>query len=367
MGALCGKKDAVESEGGNTNANQAWIEKSQNRAVEKELIKDSEANSCKNRLLLLGPGDSGKSTIFKQAKLIYGQGFTKSELLAYTQAIQVGLIIGIKALLSACDSLAAKDPSFTLNPKLSFAKHRLTAMSNDSKVTAELTEDMQEIWADQAVKRAFEERAHFQISDSLKYFLDKVTTLTESFYVPSHEDILRLRARTSGIMEMEVDMSGDHITIIDVGGQRTERKKWIHCFDNVTSILFVAALSEYDQNLFEADDVNRVVEALQLFEETCQNQHLKGLPIILFLNKSDLFKEKLAKVPLTVLFPDYQGTSYEDACAYMKTQFATIGARYPREIYAHITCATDSYQIIALFESVRQVVVNRTIRQLELD
>jgi guanine nucleotide-binding protein subunit alpha len=39
--------------------------------------------------------------------------------------------------------------------------------------------------------------------------------------------------------------------MFDVGGQRSERKKWIHCFENVTSIIFCVALSEYDQTLLE--------------------------------------------------------------------------------------------------------------------
>ena len=38
---------------------------------------------------------------------------------------------------------------------------------------------------------------------------------------------------------------------IDVGGQRSERKKWIHCFEDVTAILFFVALSAYDLGLRE--------------------------------------------------------------------------------------------------------------------
>lgn len=42
--------------------------------------------------------------------------------------------------------------------------------------------------------------------------------------------------------------------MVDVGGQRSERRKWIHCFENVTSIMFLVALSEYDQVLVECDN-----------------------------------------------------------------------------------------------------------------
>ncbi len=38
--------------------------------------------------------------------------------------------------------------------------------------------------------------------------------------------------------------------VFDVGGQRSERKKWIHCFEDVTAIIFIVALSEYDQVSF---------------------------------------------------------------------------------------------------------------------
>ena len=84
----------------------------------------------------------------------------------------------------------------------------------------------------------------------------------------------------------------------DVGGQRNERKKWIHCFEGVTAVIFVAAISEYDQTLFEADSVNRMVEALDLFEEICGIPYFVDSSIILFLNKCDLFEEKVRTVPI---------------------------------------------------------------------
>lgn len=48
-------------------------------------------------------------------------------------------------------------------------------------------------------------------------------------------------------------------SMFDVGGQRSERKKWIHCFENVTSIIFCVALSEYDQTLLEESNQVRLI------------------------------------------------------------------------------------------------------------
>lgn len=95
--------------------------------------------------------------------------------------------------------------------------------------------------------------------------------------------------------------------MFDVGGQRSERKKWIHCFESVTSIIFCVALSEYDQVLLEESKQNRMLESLILFESVINSRWFVRSSIILFLNKVDLFKIKLAKVPLERYFPDYTG------------------------------------------------------------
>lgn len=59
----------------------------------------------------------------------------------------------------------------------------------------------------------------------------------------------------------------------DVGGQRNERKKWIHCFDDVTAVIFVASLSEYDQVLYEDNTVNRMEEAVTLFSDIANSRY----------------------------------------------------------------------------------------------
>lgn len=53
--------------------------------------------------------------------------------------------------------------------------------------------------------------------------------------------------------------------MVDVGGQRSERRKWIHCFESVTSIIFLVALSEYDQVLAESSNEVKEQSALDYF------------------------------------------------------------------------------------------------------
>jgi guanine nucleotide-binding protein G(i) subunit alpha len=112
--------------------------------------------------------------------------------------------------------------------------------------------------------------------------------------------------------------------MFDVGGQRSERRKWIHCFESVTSIIFCTALSEYDQVLLEDGNQvclsvlgllwslflillffkNRMNESLTLFESVINSRWFLRTSIVLFLNKIDVFKAKLPKVriPHLILF-----------------------------------------------------------------
>jgi G-protein alpha subunit len=85
-------------------------------------------------------------------------------------------------------------------------------------------------------------------------FVENLDRIFEPSYLPTDQDILRTRLRTTGIRETLFEIGQHTYRLVDVGGQRSERKKWIHAFDNVNAILFVAAISGYDQALMEDRD-----------------------------------------------------------------------------------------------------------------
>jgi len=82
-------------------------------------------------------------------------------------------------------------------------------------------------------------------------------------------------------------------SVVDVGGMRNERKKWIHCFDNISYILYVVNIAEYDQTLYEDSSTNRLKESILLFSEVVNNRWLYRVPIILLMNKCDILKRKI--------------------------------------------------------------------------
>jgi len=75
-------------------------------------------------------------------------------------------------------------------------------------------------------------------------------------------------------------IQGLDFKFLDVGGQRNERRKWIHCFEGVTAIIFVAAISEFDQVLYEDEKKNRLTEAVDVFQNVCGNHFFKETTFI---------------------------------------------------------------------------------------
>ena len=160
---------------------------------------------------------------------------------------------------------------------------------NSSDFKHSIRHSIQRIWDDDNIKCVYARQNEYHIIDSAPYFFDHLDRIFSENYEPTHQDILRSRLKTNGIIETDFEIESNLFKIIDVGGQRGERKKWIHTFDNVTTILFIASLSEYDQVLYEDRTKNRMEESLQLFEGICKLPWFKNTPIILFLNKQDLF------------------------------------------------------------------------------
>ena len=154
--------------------------------------------------------------------------------------------------------------------------------------------------------------------------------------------------------------------MMDVGGNRLERKKWIHIFDNVKAVIFLAALSDYDLALPEDRERNRMVENLGLFESICNNQCFKKTSMILFLNKLDLFSMKIRDpecTPLTNCFKQFAGdlNSVAETCEFIKEEFEGLNQNQTKQIFTHFTCATDTEQIRSVFIVITDMLIKEMI------
>jgi len=331
------------------------------KALEAELAAQARREEKKIKLLLLGAGESGKSTIFKQMKVIYGVQYTVAERKQQIPTIHSNVLQGIKILLDQVEE-------FNLQDKIQCRNQfdEVKSVDENEIITVTIGNAIKTLWTNEVVQEVWNRRSEYQIIDSVQYYFNKIDTIKMPDYLPDKDDILYSRVRTSGIVTESYDISGYNFEMYDVGGQRNERKKWIHCFEGVTAVIFVAAISEYDQKLFEDSSTNRMVEALELFEEICNNIFFLQSSMILFLNKCDLFREKIKTKNIrdSAPFRDYKGRdgSYEDGIQYFVNKFMSKNKAADRQIYHHVTCATDSKNVQIVFDSCKDIILRKNIQ-----
>ncbi|KIO31398.1 hypothetical protein M407DRAFT_19543 [Tulasnella calospora MUT 4182] len=344
---------------------------SRHQEIERQLKKDKAEVKRQVNILLLGAGESGKSTVLKQMKLMYDGEYTDQERLAYKEIIFANVVQCMSVVLQSLDTLGlAIQPA-----NESFAG----AVTNTDQSFLEqehlpqpLSEALLKLWRDPAVVAAVRRSKEFQLNDSATYFFDAVERFSAPGYMPNNQDILRSRVKTTGITETNFRVQGLDYRVMDVGGQRSERRKWIHCFENVTALIFIVSLSEYDQVLYEDETVNRMAEALTLFDAVVNSRWFTKSSIILFLNKIDLLQEKLRarNSPIRDIFEDYSGpddgsdADFDYACEYFRRLFLARNQSSHKRLITHLTCATDTKQIKVVITTVNEHILKNNLEEV---
>jgi len=337
-------------------------DKKKSKELEIKMSEDHVADQAINKLLLLGAGESGKSTLFKQMITIYGKGYSEEDRKSFISIVWNNTLQAIKTL-SEKSEIFGKVITSTGRE----AKRAIDQLREDAPIDQTLARNITLLWRDPGIQATYEQKSSYQITDSTKYFMERVHVMAQTDYIPTEQDLFRTRVRTTGIVENAFEIDGNQFRMFDVGGQRNERKKWIHCFENVTAVLFVAAVSAYDQVLYEDEKTNRMVEALNLFEEICNSRWFRETAIILFLNKRDIFQEKVSKVSLRVCFPDYRGEdNYDAGIEFLMETFELKNKNQDKQIYTHVTCATDTDNISRVFNAVKDIIIRKSLNEAGL-
>lgn len=321
--------------------------------IDKQLEEDQAKEEFHNKILLLGAGESGKSTVVKQIKMIYKVAITQRERDDYIFAIRRNVIEVIQNLLEAAKTL---NVSISNSELLVYAKE-ISALDAEATLTEELGGKIMSLWKDEGIQLVYSRRAEYWLLDATNYFLDECERIAMEGFDLTEEDMLMTRIRTTGIVVTQVNEPPYTYDVVDVGGQRSERRKWIHCFDDVRAILFLEGLSGYNQVLFEDASMNRMKESLQLFEEIVKNPLFKNTPIFVFLNKKDLFEEMIPKHPLTNCFPEYEGPAGDvpAATAYIIGKYKEIMHQFcpGKVVYVQVIAARVRMDMKVAFGEVK--------------
>jgi guanine nucleotide-binding protein subunit alpha len=340
--------------------------KKQNDDIDSALKKEKQQLRNEVKMLLLGAGESGKSTILKQMQLIHGAGYSAEERETFREIVFSNTVQSMRVIVEAMANMGIPLGDPANEP------HRAVMMELPTQIEADVfpkdaADAVNALWTDSGVQACFARSREYQLNDSAKYYFDAMDRISAPDYIPTDQDVLRSRVKTTGITENTFHIGDLTYRMFDVGGQRSERKKWIHCFEEVTAIVFLVAISEYDQVLVEDETVNRMQEALTLFDSICNSRWFVKTSIILFLNKIDLFKTKLLRSPMSKYFPDYQGgDSYDAASEYILNRFVSLNQSDQKQIYTHFTCATDTTQIKFVMAAVNDIIIQGNLRDAGL-
>ena len=330
-----------------------------------------------------------QTTIRNQFKVLYGSGFTKAKRKQFGPIILSNIL---DALATLCEH--ARPETGEWSPTQLAVVRKVSSGINFSQGFF-FRQDFQLIktfWEYPCVQKAYKRRGQkYSIHDCFDGYVQSLLKFYPAWggegWVPDAQDCVKARVRTSGIIEDELHIKGIRFRVFDVGGQRAERRKWFHCFDNVTCVLFVAALSGYNEVLYEDVTKNRLEEAFDLFDEITSVDFFADIPFLLFLNKRDIFERKYRdeKIDLDVSkrFPRaparVEAPRASHAIEWISSEFrarfrkkreeellagASPGSAKPvskKNLYVHVTDATDVKNVRFVFEDAKEIILTRNL------
>lgn len=336
------------------------------KQIDRDLKTAKKKLKSEKKLLLLGTGEAGKTTFIKQMRIIHGKGYSDSDKLDFKSLVYQNVYSAISTLGDAMDKLELfySDP-LEVN-LLEELMEVINCVDQIESIPEHHIAAIKKFWADAGVQECYRARNKFQLNDSAHYFLGDIDRIATPNYIPEIDDILRTRKATTGIQEYPFQIDNIIFRMVDVGGQKSERRKWIHCFEGVDAVMYLTAISEYDQFLAEDDETNRLEESLNLFNTIIQYPWFVNSPIIVFMNKIDLLEEKIEHSDINDTWPDYTGPTknFVSARDFIFGMFQMIWLEYRENMYHHFTQATDTKNVRVVFDVVKNDVLLRNIQEV---
>ena len=336
----------------------------QSKRIDKFITNDMKRTKTELRVLLLGTGESGKTTVIKQMRINYGEGFDADSRSKLRPNIYRNVYNAIQYLINGMDTLGLKYESsiseIEIDKLLEVDLHEIPA-----NFPTEHQQLIKKLLADSSVKTCIEQYEKIHLTKSAIDFLQKVDEIFNPEYVPSIQDILLERTPSTGIKEYMFSLKhgGNKYSfrMMDVGGQKNERRKWIHAFERVNAVIFLTAISEYDQQMEEDPEVNRLAGSIDLFQKVANLEWFPAADtsLILFLNKMDIFEKKCKTVSFSKYFPDYRGKDLNPDAVKSRIQSMFFEQAPKRNVKPHYTCAIDTKQIKKIFEAVKENLIER--------
>jgi Amt family ammonium transporter len=297
--------------------------------IEEQMMDHKLEEIMTQKLLVLGAGEAGKTTLVNQLITIFNHGITSTAVRDRAKvALRVNVFMTLHVLIRKLEEMG-------LTSKLSDAERtNLERLKqHDPAVSGYSLKDAQDVtalWKSSAMQEVWDNRNTFWLLSNGKFYLDNAIRFADKpgqEYVPTNRDMAKSRKKTTGVNvssfyekaskwgECFADSKtnpGDVLQfkwdVVDVGGQRSERRKWMAYFDNVHAVFFVLNLNGYQEVLYEDENKLRIKESMELFRDTFQQAKGKGLkvdgvPVFVVFNKLEFFEDNWNVQNFITCFP----------------------------------------------------------------
>ncbi|GMS93368.1 hypothetical protein PENTCL1PPCAC_15543, partial [Pristionchus entomophagus] len=351
--------------------------------IDRTLQKDQNEDQQRVKILLLGSADAGKSTILKQMRILHMNGFDIEEMHSFKKHLRFNVFQIFHEVAIGVHDCVPNIPDDEKNVIVRFAEGLSWINGMDENKEIDILLNFRQM---DCVCHFMKQYPNYSsLPDNAHYYLPNLASLLSTDYTPTAEDILHLRVPTASVNEIYFSFNSTKIRLIDVGGQRAYRKKWIHCFEGVSAVLFVASMAAYDQSLDGVDSFakpvlhkdlfpaehttpkvgNRMRDSAQLFGEMLRSPYLISSAFILFLNKTSTCRDTVSFSTLHDPISISDGSNEQDASEYLKEYFLMRKSKkdVDRKIYSHFTCATDTKNVDFVFTAACDIVLQKSLNK----
>jgi len=311
--------------------------------IERQILIDKNNMKKEAKILLLGQPGSGKKTIIKQMNLDQHFYFTEEERNNYKELIFSNIIKFMRIILKEMSSNAVslQHPN---NKEYVDLIENLPNVADDEVLPDNIANAIKELWKDEGVQECYNNHCKTILDKTVKDDFESIDRIRQPNYTPTDQDILNCCIKNcDNVSEILFHYDNWKYRIINVNGLKTDHRKWISCFENVSAVVIVTDISGYNENSEKDEGITHLQEDINFFETICKSKWFEKSSIILFLNKTDVFKEKLAKFPLNQYFSDYSGgDDYDQALAFIKNRFESLNEK--KKLYIKFNSISDTQQ-----------------------
>ncbi|KIK53435.1 hypothetical protein GYMLUDRAFT_265031 [Collybiopsis luxurians FD-317 M1] len=330
-------------------------------AIDRQIEEDSRIFKRECKILILGSQESQKSIV---NGLKRNSGLSEQEHAVYRSKVCQTVLYSAQAIILAMRKF---EMDFGVESNTMFADKVMNCRVDEGTpftLSPDIAYAIHQLWSDPVMSKVLDQKdSEFHLMDGAPYLLDHVLRIGSPDYLPTEADISRVsEEKSTGIEEIRLTVGQLSLCIYYVGCQRTEYRKWIHCFETVTNIIFCVALTDYDQVLPDNSNKTRLMETLILFGSVINSRWFLNTTIILFLNEIDEFKKKLARVPLERYFPEYTGgNDINKATKYILWKFMQFN-RARLSVYPHLTRGDDPANIRLISAAVKETILANALK-----